>query len=195
MTCDSRLVKDCAAIAVLEVVKVDRKENIITFKKVADLKGKHPENELQHSLLGSADADTLCEWAKPGRQAVFFSFGNRAVTCVGNHWNYNWDFGERKGLWSTASWVDDFRHTYVGSVAKLREAVTEVLAGKEVPRPMRDIDEVNPHAQRVRVAGDVDICRLISEKIRLDVPGDVPIRNIGIHAKTEARVLRAEAGL
>src|ERR1700756_5492687 len=60
---------------------------------------------------------------------------------------------------------------------------------------MCDVDEINSHAQRVRVAGNVDVRRLIPEKIRFDVSGDVPTSNIGIHAETEARVLGAEAGL
>jgi HEAT repeat protein len=153
------LVKDSVAIAVLEVVKVDRgtdqKPGLITFKKIADLKGKHPENELRHSLLGSADHAALCDWAKPGRQAVFFSLGARkAVTCVGNHWNYNWDFGEREGLWSTASWVDGFRHTCVGSVAKLREAVSDILAGKEVV-----ITATNPIGEELFDAEETPIVR------------------------------------
>jgi HEAT repeat protein len=177
------LISHSSAIAVLQVVKVDGDAGIITFKKVADLKGKHPEDELRHSLLGSEDRAALCEWARPGRTAVFFAFGHQAVTCLGNHWNYNWDYGERGGVWSTASWVNDFERTYVGSVENLRDAAAAILDGKEVviaaaePERVRPFDEQTPivrdwlQGKKGRVRRIKASLKLIDDKAITECPG------------------------
>ena len=44
-----------------------------------------------------------------------------------------------------------------GNSFTVRGEHAPVLAGKKFPRPMCDIDEINSHAQRVRIADDVDI--------------------------------------
>src|SRR5207248_2200743 len=61
------LIRDAHCVFVLRVVKVDAAEQVITFKKVADLKSKYPDNVVRHLLKG-LDDPAAHEWAKPGRE-------------------------------------------------------------------------------------------------------------------------------
>jgi HEAT repeat protein len=128
------LIEDAQTVFVLRVVKVNTAEQVITFKKVADLKGLYPDNEVRHSLHGLDDAAVRL-WARPGREVVCFSFGGKAVTCLGRGWYYNYGAVGNQNPWMTAPWVDGFTSTYVGSVQRLREHIAAILAGKEVIVP------------------------------------------------------------
>jgi HEAT repeat protein len=127
------LIRQSEAVVVLEVARVDKEKQLVVFKKAAVLKGECAEEEFRDSLKGSSEARSILGWAKPGQKAITFFLGGKRVTCLGNHWYYNWDFGESdENVWSTADWVDRFRTTYVGSVEKLRQHVAAILAGREV---------------------------------------------------------------
>ena len=127
-----RLVRDSTAIAVLQVAKVDRVADIITFKKVADIKGKHPEDELRHSLVGSDDRAALCEWARPGRKAVFFSFGHQAAHLFGQPLELQLGLRRAERRQEHGELGHSFEQTYMGPVEGLSKAVADILAGKEV---------------------------------------------------------------
>ena len=68
-----------------------------------------------------------------GKLAIFFHDGNRkaSATCVGKAWYFGWE--GKDGWWG----VNEFEErglawAYIGSVEKLRDHVTAILAGKEV---------------------------------------------------------------
>jgi HEAT repeat protein len=126
------LVDQADPIAVLRVTNVQAEKAIVTYRQVAFLKGTDQDTEVRHHIHA---CDQVLQWARPGRTAICFYFGGKAVTCVGNHWYYNWNFGEtfsNPGVWTCADWINGFTATYVGPVEKLREHVNAIRAGREV---------------------------------------------------------------
>jgi HEAT repeat protein len=133
---------------------VSKDKGVIVYKKVADLKGKYPTDQVRQ-VVGRriADAPTpavntrprgarsILEWAKPGKEAVAFHDGNGMLSaiCVGRVWYMS--RGGKDGLWT----VDEFEEralswAYAGSVEKLRGHVAAILAGKEVVVPAARYD-------------------------------------------------------
>jgi HEAT repeat protein len=124
------LVRDADPIVVLQVDKVLVAPSIVIFKPVANLKGRAAPGSVRHHVHDPA----ILEWARPGRTAVCFYYGGKAVTCLDNLWYYNWTGGEHTEppVWTCRPWVDGFLNSYVGPADKLREYVVAMLAGKEV---------------------------------------------------------------
>jgi HEAT repeat protein len=126
------LVHRAETVAVLEVQRVDRDKDVVSYKVVTALKGKAGSGLIRHHFFAE-DRDFL-DWAKPGRRVVCFLFGSKAVSCVGNAWYYHWELGESEQppVWSAGDWVTGFTAVYVGSIEDLQQHVTAILAGKEV---------------------------------------------------------------
>src|SRR5207248_1609024 len=88
-----RLVQyDAADIAVVRVEKVSKEKGVIVYKKVADLKGKLPTDQLRQVVgrriadaPGPADnprprgAQSILDWAEPGKEAVAFHNGDNKI--------------------------------------------------------------------------------------------------------------------
>jgi len=140
-----KLIEDAEDVTVLEVVDVDRRQGIITFKSTAALKGKAPGDPVRHHFgesLPAHDRGVFLEWAKPGKIALSFrESGWGTSVCVGNAWY----LVENDRTVTEAA--ETFTATYVGSAERLREHVAAIIAGKEVvvtarrqdaaPLPMR----------------------------------------------------------
>src|SRR4051812_21077877 len=142
-----RLVQyDAADIAVVRVEKVSREKGGIVYKKVADLKGKYPTDQVRQ-VVGRRIADapapgddprprgahSILDWAEPGTQAVVFHDRNSkiAALCVGRFWYLS--TGGKDGLRT----VNEFEEralswAYAGPVDQLPGHVAAILAGKEV---------------------------------------------------------------
>src|SRR5262245_29464294 len=73
-------------IMVLQVEKVDKEKNMIIFRKVRDLKGKHPTDVIKHNIgragFHPREWQYPMEWAEVGKQAVFFHNGGASETCI-----------------------------------------------------------------------------------------------------------------
>src|SRR5262249_39310951 len=128
--------KEATHIAEIEVVRVDREKNVITFKVTRGLKGKHPEGEFTQALgkerpLERAPQAVLA-WAAPGKKAALFHNGSGSVTYIGGQWYQSFLDG---GVWKMAVLEDYLLWTYSGDVDKLAPAVACVLGGEEVVVP------------------------------------------------------------
>ena len=70
------------------VEKVDKEKNLIIYRKVQDLKGKHPtgRHQAQHRPRRASrpTSGRPMEWAEVGKTAVFFHNGGASETCIGN---------------------------------------------------------------------------------------------------------------
>jgi HEAT repeat protein len=124
-------------IAVLEVERADPMEGEITFKTIADLKGKLEETCIRHyfgvgkrALLPARDQHDLWKWASPGKRAIAFLLEDTCSVCLGSFWYYC----ERddKGIWVLDCVLHTAAMTYCGSVDRLREHVTSILRGQDV---------------------------------------------------------------
>jgi HEAT repeat protein len=125
-------------IVVLEVKWANPDKCIICYRKHADLKGKDPSTEYRHIVGGDTlqfskdnrDVRALFQWAQPGQLAICFHDGVRGDVCIGNAWY--WAEPQKLPGWEVVSFLDQYPSTYVGSVQRLREHVSNILAGDEV---------------------------------------------------------------
>jgi HEAT repeat protein len=126
-------VNQASTITVLRVEGVNRDEQVITFRKAADLKGRAPDGEVRHRIdwPGSErDRQAVLDWARPGKVAVCFQDGDRCRTCLGHFWYLSG--AEDPTLWDAACPLEGCPVTYAGPAEKVREHVAAILAGREV---------------------------------------------------------------
>src|ERR1044071_9963701 len=66
-------------IVLMQVQSVDREKNLIIYRKVEDLKGKHSQDVIKHNIgrggLRANEWKPQMDWAEPGKMAVFFHNG------------------------------------------------------------------------------------------------------------------------
>jgi HEAT repeat protein len=120
-------------IMVLEVDKVSREKQVIIFKRIADLKGKDSPEIVKHQITDgfhARQARTILDWAEPGEIAVCLQSGRQSLTYIGGYW-YHCGVLEAP-WWRMTTGRRDMAYAYFGSVAKLREHVTAIAAGREV---------------------------------------------------------------
>src|SRR5215468_11894193 len=74
-------------IVLVEVTKVNKDKKLIIYKKVQDLKGKHPQNEIKHNIgkrgYHAREWQNVMAWAEAGKKAVFFHNAGASETCTG----------------------------------------------------------------------------------------------------------------
>lgn len=132
-----RIVHESTHIVLMEVAKINTEKNLVIFKKVADLKGKHPKDEIKHNIgkrgFHPREHQNIMAWAQPGKKAVFFHNGGASETCIGTYWYQCYPEGPE---WWGMSHAEPFLlKTFAGDAEKLGEAVKVILAGKEVQIP------------------------------------------------------------
>jgi hypothetical protein len=128
-----RVIHESSNVVLMEVSKVNQEKGLIIYKKLQDLKGKYPEEEIKHNIgkrgFHPREWQTVMAWAEPGKKAVLFLNGNASETCIGTYWYQCY----REGAWWGMSHAEPFLlRTYSGDVEKLASAVTTILQGKEV---------------------------------------------------------------
>jgi HEAT repeat protein len=138
-----QVIGDSGQIVVLQVDRVNREKQVITWKKVADLKGVHPGDEIKYHVAGGEDArhaEAILQWAEPGNIAIFFHNGRAGLTCIGHAW---YECTAKEAPWWTMTRVrSEQAYAYLGPVAKLRRHVAEILSGKQVVVTALDPTEV-----------------------------------------------------
>ena len=126
----SRQIEDSEAITVLQVIDVDKRQGIVTYKAASALKGKAPADPVVHWFGAGLSADerqAFFEWAKSGNRAICFQKDpSNSHICVGNAWYHVAENGKVSGC------LDSSTQIYVGCVARLREHIVAIRAGKEV---------------------------------------------------------------
>lgn len=131
-----RCVQESTNIVLVEVARVNKEKGLIIFKKLVDLKGKHPKDEIKHNIgtrgFHAREWQNVMKWAEPGKKAVFFHNGGASETCIGTYWYQCYQEGE----WWGMSHAEPFLlRTYCGEPEKLVDAVKAILQGKEVIVP------------------------------------------------------------
>jgi hypothetical protein len=128
-----RCCHESSNVVLVEVVRIDKAKGLIIYKKVQDLKGKHPEAQIKHNIgkrgFHPREWQNVMAWAEVGKRAVFFHNGGASETCIGTYWYQCY----KEGDWWGMSHAEPFLlRTYSGDVEKLSAAVTEIMAGKQV---------------------------------------------------------------
>ena len=140
-------------IMVLRVEQVDKTKNLIIFRKVRDLKGKHPTDIVRHNIgrggFNPREWQYTMDWAEAGKTAVFFHNGGASETCIGTYWYQAYAGGD---WWNLSHGEPYMLRSYAGNVEKLAAAVADIVAGKEVVVPcMVDGNKDDLHLRRARI--------------------------------------------
>jgi hypothetical protein len=128
-----KCVHDSSNVVLLELVRVNTEKNLLIYKKVADLKGKHPTEEVKHNIgnrgFHEREWKRVMAWAEPGKRAVFMYSGNASITCIGTHWYQCYQEGE----WWGMSHAEPFMlRTFYGDPERLAGHIARMLKGEEV---------------------------------------------------------------
>src|SRR5262249_46366172 len=140
-------------IVLVEVTKVNKEKNLVVYKKVLDLKGKHPQQEIKHNIgqRGKHEREwkNIMAWAEVGKKAVFFHNGSASETCLGTDWSQCYPEGE----WWGGSHAEPFlARTYFGDAQKLAAAVAKIQGGQEVIVPcLADANKEQMHQRKGKV--------------------------------------------
>jgi hypothetical protein len=140
-------------IMVLQVEKVDKEKNMIVYRKVQDLKGKHPTDVIKHNIgrggFHPREWQYTMEWAEVGKKAVFFHNGGASETCIGTYWYQCYVQGE---WWGMSHGEPFLLRSFAGDVNKLAAAVKDILDNKEVIVPcMVDGNKDDLHLRKARI--------------------------------------------
>jgi hypothetical protein len=123
-------------IVLVEVAKVNKDKNLIIFKKVQDIKGKHPQQEIKHNIGQNGKHErewkNVMAWAEVGKRAVFFHNGSASETCIGTYWYQCYPEGE---WWAMSHAEPYLLRTYFGDVDRLAAAVVKMLEGNDTIVP------------------------------------------------------------
>lgn len=147
------MVQQSSHIMVVVVTAVDKEKNLIVYKKVQDLKGKHPQEVIKHNIgkagLRPNEWKEVMDLAEVGKTGVFCHNGSASETYLGANWYQAYPRGE----WWDMSHAEPFLlRSFSGKPEKLIAAVSDIVAGKEVVVPcMVDGNKEDLHYRRARV--------------------------------------------
>lgn len=131
-----RLIAESTHIVVLQVEKVDKEKRLIIYKKVQDLKGKHPTDIVRHNISPQGfhprEPQNIMAEAEPGRIVVMFHNGSAAETCMNNYWYQCYPGGD---WWNLVHAEPFLLRSYAGKPERLIPLVNAILAGQEVIAP------------------------------------------------------------
>ncbi len=149
----SALITQSTNVCTMVVTKVDKQKNLIIYKKVADIKGKHPQDEIRHNIgfggLRPGEWQEIMNWAEVGKVAVFCHNGGASETYIGATWYQAYPGGE---WWNMSHGEPFLLRSYSGKPEKLGGIVQELLDGKEVIAPcMVDGDKEALHKKTAKV--------------------------------------------
>lgn len=147
------VVSQSTNIVLVQVEKVDREKNLIIYRKVRDLKGKHPTDLIKHNIgrggFHPREWQYPMSWAEPGKFAVFFHNGSASETCIGTYWYQAYAGGE---WWNMSHGEPYLLRSYCGNAERLADLVAEMLQGKEVIVPcMVDGNKEDLHLRRAKI--------------------------------------------
>lgn len=193
-TCPSlgTVVASSTSIVILQVDKVSVDKRVIIYKKIADIKGKHPAEEIKHQITDGGhprEPKGILDWAKPGRVAIGFINDKVFLTFTGRLW-YESVTGEPP-WWRMTRGCPEMLYSYAGTVERLRQVSLDMLAGKEVVVPAVSYAGTAPQGgfamaihYRSSLRG-VPLCRL---RASLKLTSYRPEQFVGPNGGTEADV-------
>ncbi|MEZ6139646.1 MAG: VCBS repeat-containing protein [Zavarzinella sp.] len=139
----SSVIQQSVVIATVQITKVDKAKKIIVYRKIKDLKGKHPQDEIRHVLEGElkpGEIKAILDWAEVGKIAVFFHNGSASEMCIDMNWYQAYPRGD---YWGMSHGEPFLLRSYAGKADRLPALITTLLAGNEALVPcMEDNKEL-----------------------------------------------------
>src|SRR6516225_6126210 len=137
------IVAQSTNVVLMRVETVDKDKNIIVYRKIRDIKGKHAQEIIKHNVgrggLRPNEWKPQMDWAEPGKAAVFFHNGGASETCIGTWWYQAYAGGE---WWNHSHGEPFLLRSYCGSPEKLAALVAQMLENREVVEPCM-VDSAN----------------------------------------------------
>src|SRR5262245_36254504 len=132
----ARIVHESTNIVLVKVDKVNKERKLIYYKKVADLKGLHPTDDIRHNVgvggFNAAEQKAPIEWAEVGKLAIFFHNGGASETCIGKYWYQCYAGG---AWWNHSHGEPYLARSYCGDIDGLKAAVEKLLKKEAVIVP------------------------------------------------------------
>src|SRR5438132_12238680 len=140
-------------VVLMRVEMVDKEKNLIIYRKVQDLKGKHNTEVIKHNIgrggLRPNEWKQQMDWAEPGKTAVFFHNGGASETCIGTWWYQAYAGGD---WWNHSHGEPFLLRSYCGPPEKLVGIIGAMMAGQEVIIPcMVDGNKEDLHNRRAKI--------------------------------------------
>ena len=147
------IVQQSSNIVLMRVESVDKAKKIIIYRKIRDIKGKHPQDVIKHNMaqpgIRPTEWKVQIDWAEPGKTAVFFYNGGASETCIGNWWYQAYGGGE---WWNHSHGEPFLLRSFAGNPDKLAGLVDQMLTGQEIATPcMIDGDKEDLHNRRAKI--------------------------------------------
>lgn len=179
-------------ILLLKIEKLDKEKGVIVFVMAKSLKAENSKitSFRQFIRTDSQGVKPILDWAGEGKTAVMFSvetynggpFQANGYVFI-DEYCYSVDFNTDGQYWFMLRAEPGMSSCYTGSVDQLREAVEEILKGKEVAVPTKPPDAKQNPEDRVK-----DITAMeIKNRTRLEPPAanepkpNVPQMDSGIN--------------
>lgn len=108
-------------------------QQALAFRKVADLKGVLAAEQLKQSLRSQRNpqvAKAILNWAEPKKTAICFIRESTSLIYTGGLW-YEATAAAQPGWWQMNRARPELALAYIGTVDKLRRAVTAIAAKKQ----------------------------------------------------------------
>jgi HEAT repeat protein len=128
----AKVMTDSKSITVVEVKEFDRAKRIVVLKEIRALKGELTGDVIRHEVVSDEKASIprpILQWAGSGATAVLFGARNTTLVCIGQGWYQARLSGA--GGWKLGKERPDLPLAYYGSVSRLADAITRMLAGKD----------------------------------------------------------------
>src|SRR5947208_1127033 len=147
------VIQQSTNIMVVQVDKVDKANNRIIYRKVRDLKGKHPTDVIKHNIgkggFHPREWQYTMEWAEVGKTGVFFHNGGAGEMCIGNYWYQIYPGGD---WWHMSHGEPFVLRSFAGKAEKLIPIVKDMVAGKDTIAPcMVDGNKDDLHLKRAKI--------------------------------------------
>src|SRR6266545_1487615 len=158
-----RVLNESTNIVVLQVEKVNKERKLIYYKKVLDLKGKHPTDVIKHNVgvggFNEKEKVAPIEWAEPGKIAIMFHNGTASETCIGTYWYQCYAGGE---WWNHSHGEPYLARTYCGDIEGLRTAIEKLLKGEDVVIPAT-VSRTDLRIQKVKASMKEPLAYIVAE--------------------------------
>jgi hypothetical protein len=128
-----RCVHESTNVVLVELSRVNQEKGLLIYKKITDIKGKFPTEEIKHNIgkrgFHEREWKNVMAWAEAGKRAVFMCNADASETCIGTYWYQCY----REGEWWGMSHAEPFLlRTFYGDPEKLSEACNKIVKGEEV---------------------------------------------------------------
>jgi hypothetical protein len=128
----SKIIGDSQKIELVEVSQFNQANHTLTLTPIRALKGDLDTNSIQHNVTTPASSlipRPIQQWAGPGARGMLFSARASELVCIGEGWYAFRSSGN--GIWKLGADRDDLPLAYYGSVSRLADGITRMLAGRD----------------------------------------------------------------